>query len=181
MTCAEPTVPGRWTLERITAWHEAQPWLVGCNYLPRTAINPIEMWQRESFDPRTIDQELGWARDLGMNALRVYLHDLVYTIDPEGLLARIGRFLDLCADHGMRPMFVFLDDCHKGSPRLGKQPDPCPGMHNSGWTQGPGLDIVQAFGNGTLAYGERAPARLRAGGDPPLPGRPSRAALGPLQ
>ena len=30
-----------------------------------TAINTIEMWQAESFDPATIDKELGWAEELG--------------------------------------------------------------------------------------------------------------------
>lgn len=154
MDPAEPTTDGRWSVEKANAWYSDQPWLVGCNYLPRTAINPIELWQAETFDPETIDQELGWAAGLGMNSLRVYLHDLVWAADPEGLLGRMDRFLHICQRHGIRPMFVFFDDCHQGSPRLGKQPSPRPGVHNSGWTQGPGLDVVQAFGNGTLAYGE---------------------------
>jgi hypothetical protein len=39
-------------------------WLVGCNYVPRTAINQLEMWQYETFDPRTIEEESGWAESL---------------------------------------------------------------------------------------------------------------------
>ena len=154
-----PTALGRWPVERINAWYDAQPWLVGCNYLPRTAINQIEMWQGESFDPDTINQELGWASGIGFNTLRVYLHDLVWTADPVGLLDRMDRFLDICQRHSIRPMFVFLDDCHEGEARLGPQPASRPGVHNSGWRRSPGLDIVEAFADDTLHYAERV--RLR--------------------
>ena len=41
-----------------------QPWLVGCNFSPSTAINQLEMWQADSWDPATIDRELGWAEGL---------------------------------------------------------------------------------------------------------------------
>lgn len=157
---ATAAAPARWPLDRVTAWYDAQPWLVGCNYLPRTAINQIEMWQAETFDPDTIAQELGWAAGVGLNSLRVYLHDLVWAADPVGLLGRMDRFLDICAGHGIRPMFVLFDDCHKGEPRLGEQPPPRPGMHNSGWRRSPGLDLVEAFADDTLHYAERV--RLRS-------------------
>ncbi|MCK7478347.1 MAG: hypothetical protein M0C28_13800 [Candidatus Moduliflexus flocculans] len=53
----------RWTAEKANAWAGGQPWTLGCNYIPRTAINTLEMWQAETFDPLIIDQELGWAED----------------------------------------------------------------------------------------------------------------------
>jgi hypothetical protein len=34
---------------------------VGADFLPSTAINELEMWQADTFDPATIDRELGWA------------------------------------------------------------------------------------------------------------------------
>src|SRR5215470_11713974 len=68
--------PGRWPTERAAAWSREHPWLVGCNYIPSRAINQLEMWQADTFDPATIDRELGWAEGLGMNCVRVYLHDL---------------------------------------------------------------------------------------------------------
>jgi len=52
----------RWTVERATDWERSMPWLVGCNYLPRTAVNQLEMWQRETCDPTTLNRELGWGR-----------------------------------------------------------------------------------------------------------------------
>ncbi len=48
----------RWPVEKAKQWHDRQPWLVGCNYIPSTAINQLEMWQKETFDPATIDREL---------------------------------------------------------------------------------------------------------------------------
>jgi hypothetical protein len=56
----QPTA--RWTAEQACRWYERQPWLVGCNFLPSTAVNDVEMWQQETFDPATIDRELGWAQ-----------------------------------------------------------------------------------------------------------------------
>ena len=57
-----PQVPEeRWSEAQANAWYAAQPWLVGADFLPSTAINQLEMWQADTFDPITIDRELGWA------------------------------------------------------------------------------------------------------------------------
>ncbi len=128
----------RWTTEEIEAWYAAQPWLVGCNYIPSTAVNQLEMWQAETFDPETIRRELGWAADLGMNALRVYLHDLVWLEDPEGFKERIRLFLEIADGAGMKTLFVLFDDCWFPNPRTGKQDPPVPGYHNSRWASSPG-------------------------------------------
>ena len=55
----------RWTEEQANAWYARQPWPVGANFLPSTAINELEMWQAEPFDTATIDRELGWAEGIG--------------------------------------------------------------------------------------------------------------------
>ena len=57
--CAESE---RWSAEQATDWYNKQPWLVGCNFLPSTAINQLEMWQADTFDPETIDRELALGR-----------------------------------------------------------------------------------------------------------------------
>src|SRR3954462_10150551 len=73
----------RWDAKRANDWYAKQPWLVGCNFIPSTAINQLEMWQADTFDPAAIDRELGWAADkLGFNTARVFLHDLAYHADP---------------------------------------------------------------------------------------------------
>lgn len=131
--------PGvKWTEAEANSWYRQQPFLVGSNYNPATAINELEMWQAETFDPKRIDLELGWAENIGMNTMRVYLHDLPYKQDPEGFKRRINTFLQIADKHKIRPMFVLFDSCWDPFPVAGKQRDPRPGVHNSGWMQSPG-------------------------------------------
>ena len=127
-----------WTALAARTWYARQPWLVGCNFTPSSAINQIEMWQAESFDPETIDRELALAAGLGMNAVRVNLHDLLWLDDAPGFLARIDCFLAIAARHRIRTMFVLFDSCWHHEPTLGPQRAPVPGIHNSGWVQAPG-------------------------------------------
>lgn len=145
--CQKATQGTRWTEEEINQWYAQQEWPVGMNYNPRTAINQIEMWQAESFDPKTIDQELGWAEELGFNTARVYLHNLVYQNDPEGYIKRIEKFLTIADKHGIRPMFVFFDAVWNPESSLGDQPDPKPRVHNSGWVQCPNKENLKDTSN----------------------------------
>ena len=137
----KPRAAARWSEDRANAWYAAQPWLSGCNYIPSNAINQIEMWSRETYDRRQIDKELGWAEELGFNTMRVFLSSVVYQHDPAGLKKRIGDFLDICARHGIRPFFVFFDDCWAAESHYGKQPAPIPGTHNSGWVCDPSKSL----------------------------------------
>jgi len=128
----------RWSQEKADQWYSGQPWLVGSNYIPVYAINQLEMWQASTFDPSEIDRELGWAESLGMNTMRVFLHDLLWKQDPDGFKQRINTFLEICDRHKIRPLFVLFDSVWDPMPHLGKQHPPVPGVHNSGWVQGPG-------------------------------------------
>ena len=128
----------RWTEAQANAWYAQQPWLVGSNYIPATAINELEMWQADTFDPKRIDLELGWAEGLGMTTMRVFLHDLPWQQDSKGFAERIDSFLAIASRHHIKPLFVLFDSCWNPLPKLGKQPAPTPGVHNSGWVQSPG-------------------------------------------
>ena len=134
--------PLRWTEQQANDWYRNQPWLVGANYIPATAINELEMWQADTFDPQRIDLELGWAESIGMNTMRVFLHDLLWKQDAAGFRQRIDTFLNIAAKHHIRPMFVLFDSCWDPNPQLGKQPAPKPGVHNSGWVQSPGAKAL---------------------------------------
>lgn len=131
-----------WTAKQANDWYAKQPWLVGCNFIPSTAINELEMWQADTFDAATIDRELGWAEGLGFNVIRVYLHNLLWETDREGIKKRINDFLTLADKHKIKVLFVLFDDCWLSDPKPGKQPDPIPGVHNSGWLKAPGPAIV---------------------------------------
>src|SRR4051794_12779800 len=96
----------RWPAEKAQAWYDKQPWLVGSNFIPSTAINQLEMWQADTFDPKTIDRELGWAAGLGFNTVRVFLHDLLWEQDADGLTKRIKEYLTIADRHKIKTMFV---------------------------------------------------------------------------
>ena len=131
--------PGQWTREQAWGWYLKQPWLVGCNFLPSTAVNDVEMWQPATFDPTIIDRELGWAQELGFNTVRVFVNYAVWESDAAGCKDNLRRFLEIGAKHGLSAMVILFDDCFKTEPRVGKQDDPEPGVHNSQWVQSPGV------------------------------------------
>ena len=99
------------------------------------------MWAAESWDPERIDKEFGWAAAIGMNSMRIYLHDEVWRAEGDAFLDRIDEFLGIAGEHGIVPLLVIFDDCWH-EPTQGRQPDPMPGIHNSGWARSPGRDIL---------------------------------------
>lgn len=134
----------RWTPEKAWEWYRSLPWLVGCNFLPSSAINQLEMFQPDDYDRHreVLVRELTWVSGLGMNSLRVFLHDLLWESDPDGFYRRFEDFLSLCAERGIRPMIVFFDACHRPESKSGRQPLPVPGLHNPGWAQSPVLSSL---------------------------------------
>lgn len=133
----------QWTPEQANEWYEKQPWLVGCNFGTSNAINQIEMWQADTFDLKTIDRELGYAAALGFTSVRVFLHHLLWEQDADGLLKRMDQFMAVAKKHGIGVMWVPFDSVWDPHPKLGKQRDPQPGLHNSGWVQSPGIKDLQ--------------------------------------
>jgi hypothetical protein len=132
----------RWTEDRANQWYQQQPWLVGANFVPSNAVNELEMWQADTFDAKEIDREFGWAEGLGMNTMRVFLHNLLWEQDAAGFQRRLDEFLTIAQKHHIRPVFVLFDSCWDPDPMLGPQHPPIPGVHNSGWVQAPGRSIL---------------------------------------
>lgn len=186
--------PERWTEQRAGDWYARQPWLVGSNYVPATAINELEMWQADTFDPKRIDLELGWAQAIGLNTMRVFLHDLPWQQDPAGFQKRIDQFLAIADRHHIRILFVLFDSVWDPNPHPGKQPSPRPGVHNSGWVQSPGAKalhdpaqtprleayvkgVVGAFANDRRIIGWdvwNEPSNMNTGNYDDLPGKKER-------
>ncbi len=132
----------RWSEAKAAEWMYKNGWIVGCNYVPSNAINQLEMWQEETFSPELIDRELSWAEALGFNSVRVFLHHLLWEQDAEGFLSRIDKFLTIAASHRIKTMIVLFDAVWDPFPKLGKQPEPKLNVHNSGWVQCPGYDVL---------------------------------------
>ncbi len=130
----------RWSPDRAARWYRAQDWLVGANYIASNAVNQLEMFQPGTFDPARIDAELRLARLIGYNTVRVFLHDQLWIQDQLGFGRRLGHFVDIAARNGVKPLFVLFDSCWDPRPRLGRQPRPRHGVHNSRWVQSPGAE-----------------------------------------
>ena len=133
----------QWIAAQANAWYAREPWRVGSNYIPDDAINQLEMWQADTFDARQIDWELGLAEHTGMTTMRVFLQDQLWTQDSKGFLDRMDQFVAIADKHHIKPLFVLFDSCWDAHPHLGKQKDPTPGVHNSGWVQSPGIDRLE--------------------------------------
>lgn len=136
------SVAERWSEEKAWKWHQENGWMAGTNFNPSTAINQLEFFQEESFDMETIDRELSWSAELGMKMHRVYLHNLLWDQDSLGFINRINAYLETADKYQIKTMLVLLDDVWHPVPKLGKQPDPTPFVHNSGWVQAPGATIL---------------------------------------
>jgi hypothetical protein len=158
-----------WSIQQAQDWQQEKGWLAGCNFIVSTAVNTLEMWQEETWDPVTINTELGYAEDLGFNIVRIFLHYLVWEADPVGLKSRMNDTLAMANSHGIGVMWVLFDDCWAPTAALGLQPLPFPGIHNSQWVQCPGLygysntsmfplfvnytvDLLTTFGNDSRVY-----------------------------
>ncbi|HLR29844.1 MAG TPA: hypothetical protein VK082_04645 [Paenalcaligenes sp.] len=133
----------QWSKQEANDWYQQQPWLLGANFTPSTAANQIEMWHKDTFDIATIDKEMGMAADIGMNTLRVFLHNLVWENDREGFNERLEKFLELGDKHNLKVLFVLFDSDWDPNPVYGQQKPPVPGVHNSRWVQAPGEQRLQ--------------------------------------
>ena len=142
----DPPDSGRWSTDRADRWYRAQGWLVGANYVTSNAINQLEMFQPDTFNPLRIYVELGWARSAGFNTVRVFLHDQLWTQDERGFQARLAQFVGIADEHNIKPLFVLFDSCWDPFPKAGPQRAPTPGVHNSGWVQSPGAERLDDRG-----------------------------------
>lgn len=127
-----------WSQRDAKRWQKDNDWLRGCNFIPSNAVNQLEMWQEGTFDPETIQRELSWAREIGFNCVRVYLHHLAWKANQTGFKFRMDQYLRIANDLGIKTIFVFFDDCWNPRYSSGPQPNPIPGVHNSGWLRDPG-------------------------------------------
>lgn len=131
----------RWTEQEANAWFAGQPYRAGVNYVASDAVNAIEMWSPETFNPKRIDSELALAESIGFNTVRVFLNDQVWAADPEGFDRRIDAFLEIAKRHGIGVMLTFFTNGGNGESHLGKQSSD-DGSHNGSWVKSPKLSLL---------------------------------------
>ncbi len=114
----------------------------GANYVPSYARNDVQIWM--DYDPAVIDRELGYAKRLKLNTVRVFLQYTVYERDPKLFLERFESFLSLCGKHQIRMMPVVFDSCFGEFPDLLRYRDKdwmaCPGQNRLGPDDWPKLE-----------------------------------------
>lgn len=134
----------RWTETDAKDWWRARPWVCGFNFLPSTSVNFIEMWHADTFDMEAIERELGWAAEIGFNAIRVNLPFLGWVKDRDGLFDRFDRLMGAAKARGISTAPCLFDDCGFGGeePVWAAQQDPVPGIHNSRAVASPGRAAV---------------------------------------
>ena len=144
VSCAQTPKPAeRWSAEKANAWYADQPWLVGCVYMPSYAGTSVEIWGRDYFNPEVVDRELALCEELGFNAIRLFLCDLVWQDDPDGFMDRLEQTVALADRHGLRILMTFFTNGGTiKNPYLKPQPEAVPGVHNSVWMASPGRDVV---------------------------------------
>jgi hypothetical protein len=81
----------------------------GVNFFPSYASNAHEAWSR--FDAIVVDRELGWARGLGFNSVRVWLSVAAFEKAPSDFNRHLRQFMDLCRKHRLTVMLVLFDCC----------------------------------------------------------------------
>jgi len=83
--------------------------LHGVNFIPSYARTAIESWR--NYDAAVVDRELGFARSLGFNAVRAWLHEQAYLAGPDQFLADLDDFVARCARHDLYVIVVLFDQC----------------------------------------------------------------------
>uniref|UniRef100_A0A914DJA6 Glycoside hydrolase family 5 domain-containing protein n=1 Tax=Acrobeloides nanus TaxID=290746 RepID=A0A914DJA6_9BILA len=101
------------------------------------------MWQAETFDVDLIDKELSLGPKLGMNTMRIFLHDMAYTQDPAGFKNRLNKVLSILDKYGMTAVLVFFAWGPIDNPKIGKQPQPKPSLCNSVYLRTPSWNLLQ--------------------------------------
>ena len=120
-----------WTKERAWKWYDAQPWIRGCNYMPASAANHLELWQSYGSEERfaEVEREMALAERAGFNTMRVILAKWGFSVwyhDHDGFMRNFERTLAVFARHGIRAIVVLGNDCSRPKelwelPKLGPQ------------------------------------------------------------
>lgn len=107
--------------------------LIGANYTPAYAVNQVQFWH--DFRAEVVEKELEAAQKyFGIKTLRVYLHNINFDEEKKVFMTNLEKFLVICEKHGVKPGFVFFDDCHRDEGIfLDKPTTPIKGFHNGRW------------------------------------------------
>jgi len=126
-----------WSLEKARKYMEPFGVIKGVNYVPSYCYSYIEMWHH--FDEEWILRELGYAKDIGINSLRIFVAACQWQTHRALVCENLDRFLDFCERLGFSVMLTLQPNTYQ-RPGCGLQPgeDPfeirfVPGGHDKSW------------------------------------------------
>ena len=111
--------------------------IVGTNYTPAFAVNQIHFFTCYTDYRPEIKKELECASKIGMNSLRIYLHNKPFEDDKISFMKNLEYLIEDCSQVNIKPLFIFFDDCWHGEEEIVYEFEPIDGMHNGRWAKCP--------------------------------------------
>ena len=81
----------------------------GVNYVPSYGKNLHEAWS--NFDRDAFDRELGLARKVGYNSVRLWLNYFAYRDRGRKMVDDVQTAVELCRKHNLKVLIVLFDGC----------------------------------------------------------------------
>jgi hypothetical protein len=132
----ESLVAARWDKERAHDYMESFGTVVAVNYVPAYCYNYIQIWY--DFKEDVIRRELGWAKNSGINSLRMFLP--LFSFQEGGywqeVKARFRKLVDIAGEMGMSVMITFQPNYMKVNQSAKPQAPYVefnPGRHKNHW------------------------------------------------
>ena len=127
----------RWSVERIKAYMDRLGVIKGVNYVPAYCYGYIEIWHH--YDENTIRRELGYAKKIGINSLRIFVNTAQWQTHRALVYQNLERFLDTCKEMGFSIMLSLAAGTVMRPGYEQKNADPFTlrpnmGKHDAGWT-----------------------------------------------
>lgn len=97
-------VNARWSIRRAEEYMRPYGVIKGINYVPSYCYSYIEMWHH--FDEAWIRRELGYAKAIGINSLRVFVAACQWESRREQVSKNLDRFLDISLENGFSVMLT---------------------------------------------------------------------------
>ena len=121
----------KWNKEKAWAYMNSIGVIKGCNYVPRYSTS---YWL--DFREDIISEELGWAQEIGLNSIRVFVPCSAYQDDKDTFFRNVDKLLNICQKNSLTVMIVLATYDVKDPAFTNKLQVPTlhvlPGVHGGG-------------------------------------------------
>ena len=126
----------RWEPGRAWSYMEKFGTIVGCNFVPSYCYNYIQLWY--DFREPIIARELDWAKECGVNSLRMFLPLFSFQRGGgwESVKKNVDRFYEMASERGFSIMQTFQPNYfrhEKGEEEGTFHVEFHPGCHRNHW------------------------------------------------